>query len=255
MTADGLKTQLASLPTLSLVAAGFVNYLGNANEDGRKSRLSSWLQIVGVEEFKFIEFMSLESERLQVITTPPPFGRVCVSTAVAAKTESRSVAVAQWKAEGLPSDQLSLENALVIKNTTDTPYIIDPTRAAVKWLQVNCHGLQLQCPIENLYCSCMLTSDAAGPHGRRRRREGHRGGQPAGRRDDDGPRTGCPVRAHAGGGRGRHHHPGACPPQLLLARSPFVAFPRRRFRGVSLPAVSRTSRIADAQPWGVSERF
>ena len=162
MTADGLKTQLASLPTLSLVAAGFVNYLGNANEDGRKSRLSSWLQIVGVEEFKFIEFMSLESERLQVITTPPPFGRVCVSTAVAAKTESRSVAVAQWKAEGLPSDQLSLENALVIKNTTDTPYIIDPTRAAVKWLQVNCHGLQLQCPIENLYCSCMLTSDARG---------------------------------------------------------------------------------------------
>eukprot|EP01052_Picozoa_sp_SAG31_P000354 SAG31_NODE_11_length_38734_cov_21.263854_4_plen_1070_part_00 len=106
-TADGLKTILDSLPVYALLAASFINYLGNEAEAERRERLAHWMQVTGVDDFKFTEFMSLESERLQ------------------------------WKSEGLPSDQLSLENALVIKNTTDTPYIIDPTRAAVKWLQAH----------------------------------------------------------------------------------------------------------------------
>lgn len=31
-----------------------------------------------------------------------------------------------WKKEGLPADQLSVENAIMITNTDKTPLIIDP---------------------------------------------------------------------------------------------------------------------------------
>ena len=44
----------------------------------------------------------------------------------------------QWKGEGLPADQLSVENAIVISSAvSSTPYIIDPSTQAVSWLQAH----------------------------------------------------------------------------------------------------------------------
>jgi hypothetical protein len=60
---------------------------------------------VGLPDFNYVSFMSVESQRLQ------------------------------WKAEGLPADQLSVENAIVIESAACTPYIIDPSTQAVSWLQ------------------------------------------------------------------------------------------------------------------------
>lgn len=40
-----------------------------------------------------------------------------------------------WKKEGLPADTLSMENAIMILNTTRTPLIIDPAATATEWLK------------------------------------------------------------------------------------------------------------------------
>ena len=42
-----------------------------------------------------------------------------------------------WKKEGLPADQLSLENAIMILNSQETPLIIDPATQASEWLKAN----------------------------------------------------------------------------------------------------------------------
>lgn len=42
-----------------------------------------------------------------------------------------------WKKEGLPADQLSVENAIMITNTDKTPLIIDPATQATEWLKAN----------------------------------------------------------------------------------------------------------------------
>jgi len=47
-------------------------------------------------------------------------------------TESQ---ILKWKSEGLPGDSLSLENSLMIFNTSKTPLIIDPNTAASEWLK------------------------------------------------------------------------------------------------------------------------
>jgi len=42
----------------------------------------------------------------------------------------------QWKSMGLPSDDLSQENGLVIQHTSNRiPFIIDPASAATDWLK------------------------------------------------------------------------------------------------------------------------
>lgn len=46
----------------------------------------------------------------------------------------------QWKSEGLPADQLSVENATMILNTIQTPLIIDPATQATEWLKQNLSG-------------------------------------------------------------------------------------------------------------------
>ena len=40
-----------------------------------------------------------------------------------------------WKAEGLPGDGLSMENAIVILQSVQAPLIIDPSTKASEWLK------------------------------------------------------------------------------------------------------------------------
>ena len=79
-----LTAELEQLPRRAQVAAGFITYLSSAPEDVRKATMSQWCEAAGLHGFDFRRFMSTESEQLV------------------------------WKAEGLPSDDLSMENALVI---------------------------------------------------------------------------------------------------------------------------------------------
>jgi hypothetical protein len=53
------------------------------------------------------------------VDTLTPFGCLC-----------------RWKADGLPSDSLSMQNAIVLLNFTEkVPFIIDPATSATHWLQ------------------------------------------------------------------------------------------------------------------------
>lgn len=68
----------------ALLAAGFITYMSSAPEDVRHDCLLRWMDAVGVQGFELRRFLSTESEQLI------------------------------WKGEGLPSDDLSMENAMVI---------------------------------------------------------------------------------------------------------------------------------------------
>jgi len=63
--------------------------MSSAPEDVRHNCLSGWMDFVGVTDFDLCSFLSTESEQLI------------------------------WKGEGLPSDDLSVENAMVILQVYD----------------------------------------------------------------------------------------------------------------------------------------
>lgn len=101
-----LHEDISKVPLKMLLAAGFTTYLAKAPEDTRASLMSIWLETTGVKSFSFKRAMSTESELLQ------------------------------WKAMGLPADDLSQENGLVIVNTPDrVPFIIDPASVCTEWLK------------------------------------------------------------------------------------------------------------------------
>jgi dynein heavy chain 2 len=43
----------------------------------------------------------------------------------------------KWRSEGLPSDSLSLENSVMVFNTSKVPLMIDPNTQATTWLKAN----------------------------------------------------------------------------------------------------------------------
>jgi dynein heavy chain 2 len=100
-----ITTKITTLPRNTLISAAFIVYLANATEDIRREKISSWSQISNVaKNFSFCSFMSSESEQLIL------------------------------KAQGLPSDVLSKENAIILLNNKTTNLIIDPSGQATCWL-------------------------------------------------------------------------------------------------------------------------
>ncbi len=54
-----------------------------------------------------------------------------------------------WKSQGLPGDSLSLENSIMVFNTSKVPLLIDPNTQATEWLKKNL-GLNSSQPLEIL---------------------------------------------------------------------------------------------------------
>ncbi|KAF0030538.1 hypothetical protein F2P81_017269 [Scophthalmus maximus] len=79
-----IKNELDTLPMRAMLAAAFITYLSAASEDRRKNCLETWMAQSGLQKFDLRSFLCSESEQLI------------------------------WKSQGLPSDDLSMENALVI---------------------------------------------------------------------------------------------------------------------------------------------
>ncbi|GLI62890.1 cytoplasmic dynein 1b heavy chain [Volvox africanus] len=100
-----LGDQLKELPLSALLAAAFITYLPSHPEEHRYRVLKDWTSYLNVGEFDVCRFLSSESEMLK------------------------------WKAEGLPADALSSQNAVIILNSTSrSPLIIDPSTQASEWL-------------------------------------------------------------------------------------------------------------------------
>ncbi|KAH9577240.1 Dynein heavy chain [Trypanosoma melophagium] len=99
------------LPKRCLLAAAFVLYLGNEAEDVRSQTMNTWKErLKQLDDFNFFTFMRPESMQLH------------------------------YKAEGLPGDELSMDNAVLIQEQVSTPLIIDTSGQAVNWLLNNLKG-------------------------------------------------------------------------------------------------------------------
>jgi dynein heavy chain 2 len=108
---EAMGHNIEQIPCQSIIAAGFLTYLADLPEDIRQEMCNKWFSKLGVVKFDIKHFLCSEQEMLQ------------------------------WRADGLPSDELSLENATTIVKTSATPYIIDPSSQATEWLKK--HHLQV----------------------------------------------------------------------------------------------------------------
>lgn len=102
-----IKKDVEALPIQCVIAAGFITYLGRETEKERNLLLEEWKEKLRVSDFKFFTFLREESMQLH------------------------------YKAEGLPADELSMDNAVIINEQISTPFIEDPSGQGTVWLLNN----------------------------------------------------------------------------------------------------------------------
>ncbi|RLN86865.1 hypothetical protein BBJ28_00018703, partial [Nothophytophthora sp. Chile5] len=109
-----LDQRLTELPVRMLLAAAFTTFLGKCSEDARARVVKDWeremLEIGGSSSSHRFDYRKLLSSESELLT---------------------------WKGMGLPADNLSMENALIVSHSGGDrcPFIIDPASASIAWLQ------------------------------------------------------------------------------------------------------------------------
>ncbi|XP_028968661.1 cytoplasmic dynein 2 heavy chain 1 [Galendromus occidentalis] len=101
-----IDSQLQDLPLRCLMAAASVTYLGQLPEDVRQKLVTTWTGILNLSsDFDTSKFLSSEQE------------------------------VLIWRQYDLPSDKLSVDNAIFIKSSPIATFVIDPTSCSMNWLK------------------------------------------------------------------------------------------------------------------------
>lgn len=115
VTMKELTSASGALPGNALLAAGFLSYLADEQEHVRVEMQNSW-----IEQFVSAGLLASNSERFSLLSFLSSEGQLL-----------------RWKAQGLPTDKLSSENAIVILKSEVNPLIIDPSSQATNWLKTN----------------------------------------------------------------------------------------------------------------------
>jgi len=95
----------------SVISAAFITYLGPFTQAYRQVCTTAW-----TGKCKEVDLFSSEKFSFQQIVGDP-------------------LQIRQWTVDGLPSDQLSVDNALIISKSRRWPLIIDPQKQANRWIK------------------------------------------------------------------------------------------------------------------------
>ena len=109
-TIHTLENHLKTLPEQSLLSAGFITYLSQSDENERAKYQELWLKKINLGHFSFRQFLARESDILKA------------------------------KLKGLPSDDLSIENSIILQNVQEVPLLIDPNSSATQYLMNSVTG-------------------------------------------------------------------------------------------------------------------
>ncbi|KPP72256.1 cytoplasmic dynein 2 heavy chain 1-like [Scleropages formosus] len=125
--------------------------------ENRKNKLEELLNSVGqrVNELKEKEANPPAGRRTQALEYPdyledtPVFFFFSIPFSPSLEFDLRHFLCSEseqliWKSEGLPSDDLSMENALVILQSCACPFLIDPSSRATEWLKTHLKESRLE---------------------------------------------------------------------------------------------------------------
>ena len=130
---EELKINNEMIPFNTILSSAFITFLGYYNESVREKLYKMWLKTLDFKSHKnntvsLINFLLNESDILKL------------------------------KFNGLPTDTLSMENALIIDNSVKTVFIIDPVTKATEWFKKSVQTKTNQFDLVSLHDAKLLTN-------------------------------------------------------------------------------------------------
>ncbi|KAK4472017.1 hypothetical protein MN116_005393, partial [Schistosoma mekongi] len=149
-----ITIQLNNLPTFALIASAFITYLSAYPEEIRRQQITDWvkdLNNLGIVPTS----TSISTEANNNDTSNQDIRNFDLRRFLSTEQEQLL-----WHSQGLPSDQLSGENAVTVVHTKLCPYIIDPSSRALNWLKVYLKDQRLEV-VNQQSCNFITTLELA----------------------------------------------------------------------------------------------
>lgn len=114
------KEQIGRLVGDVLLATGFLSYCGPYNQDYRSSLLKFWMTILKDKKIPYTTNVNIISMLVDNAT------------------------ISEWTLQGLPNDELSVQNALIVTKSSSYPLLIDPQGQGKIWIKTKEDQNELQ---------------------------------------------------------------------------------------------------------------
>ncbi|XP_017781875.1 PREDICTED: dynein heavy chain 5, axonemal [Nicrophorus vespilloides] len=105
------KEQLGRLVGDVLLATGFLSYCGPYNQEFRAGLVTTWSKILERHEIPYTKNLNIINMLVENST------------------------VSEWTLQGLPNDELSVQNALIVTKSRSYPLLIDPQTQGKMWIK------------------------------------------------------------------------------------------------------------------------
>lgn len=114
------KEQIGRLVGDVLLATGFLSYCGPYNQDYRSTLMKFWMQILKDKKIPYTTSVNIISMLVDNAT------------------------ISEWTLQGLPNDELSVQNALIVTKSSSYPLLIDPQGQGKIWIKTKEDQNELQ---------------------------------------------------------------------------------------------------------------
>lgn len=105
------KIQLGRLVGDVLLATGFLSYCGPYNQQYRAGLVAAWMNILTTRSIPFTKNLNITNMLVDSATT------------------------SEWTLQGLPNDELSVQNALIVTKSSSYPLLVDPQNQGKMWIK------------------------------------------------------------------------------------------------------------------------
>ncbi|KAF7265346.1 hypothetical protein GWI33_021235 [Rhynchophorus ferrugineus] len=105
------KEQLGRLVGDVLLATGFLSYCGPYNQEFRAGLVNAWMNVLQTKAIPYTVDLNITNMLVESST------------------------VSEWTLQGLPNDELSVQNALIVTKSRSYPLLIDPQSQGKMWIK------------------------------------------------------------------------------------------------------------------------
>ncbi|XP_039763737.1 dynein heavy chain 5, axonemal [Pararge aegeria] len=105
------KEQLGRLVGDVVLATGFLSYCGPYNQEFRNSLFNTWMEILKSKQIPVTDNLNITNMLVE------------------------SATISEWTLQGLPNDDLSVQNALIVTKSSSYPLLVDPQSQGKNWIK------------------------------------------------------------------------------------------------------------------------